>query len=70
MQNIKSTCTKISQSILSLTALLKNYKINTLQNSLHLRYNRKNKIFDKKVRKEERSYGTGGKCEFSFGCRR
>lgn len=48
MQNIKSTCTKISQSILSLTALLKNYKINTLQNSLHLRYNRKYEIFYKK----------------------
>ena len=41
MQNIKSTYIKISQSILLLTALLKNYKINILQNSLHLRYNKK-----------------------------
>ena len=48
MQNIKSTYIKISQSILLLTALLKNYKINILQNSLHLRYNKKYKIFDKK----------------------
>ena len=48
MQNIKSTCIEISQSILSLTALLKNYTINILQYSLHLRYNRKYEIFDKK----------------------
>ena len=48
MQNIKSSYIKISQSILLLTALLKNYKINTLQNSLHLRYNRKYEIFYKK----------------------
>ena len=48
MQNIKSTYIKISQSILLLTALLKNYKINILQYSLHLHYNRKYEIFDKK----------------------
>lgn len=49
MQNIKSTYIKISQSILSLTALLKNYKINILQSSLHLRYNGKTKFL---IRKE------------------
>jgi len=48
MQNIKSSYIKISQSILLLTALLKNYKINILQYSLHLHYNRKYEIFDKK----------------------
>ena len=48
MQNIKSTYIKISQSILLLTALLKNYKINISQYSLHLHYNRKYEIFDKK----------------------
>ena len=48
MQNIKSSYIKISQSILLLTALLKNYKINISQYSLHLRYNRKYEIFDKK----------------------
>lgn len=67
MQNIKSTYIKISQSILLLTALLKNYEINILQNSLHSHYNRKTKF---SIRKEKRSYGTDGKCEFSFGCRR
>ena len=51
MQNIKSTYIKISQSILLLTALLKNYTINILQYSLHLRYNRKYEIFDKKGKK-------------------